>query len=172
MRQNLLSCDSASSKERLQFARAFRRHVGNVRIVRRHFRCRVGQQATEGNFKRALNDFGQEGCDRPTWRQRPFHARDAGWHVDVQIAIETLREECPSIAEGVAEARGAQAHGITEIAHRGGGTAGSPKAPHRGLKSGTLVELTGSGQPQSTKLASYWIGRYKTFRRLASAGAR
>ena len=55
-----LACDNASAKECLQFAHALRHDRGNVRIMRRHFQRRIGQEATETAFERALNDLGQE----------------------------------------------------------------------------------------------------------------
>ena len=121
--------------------------------MRCHFQRCVSEQATEAVFKRAFDDFGQERFNRLTWRQDLLHARDTGSHVGVQIAIKALRKECPFVAEGVVEAGGAQAHGITEIAHRGGSVAGRPKASRRGLKGGAFVELTRSGQSHSTRLA-------------------
>ena len=80
-----------------------------VRIVRRHFQGRIGQHATETVFERALNDLGQEGCDRLTWWLRLLHARNAGSHIGVQITIKALCEELPFVAEGIVEAGSAQA---------------------------------------------------------------
>ncbi len=150
-----LAGDNASAEECFQFAHALRHDRGDLRIVRGYLQRRIGQQATEAAFKRALNDFVQEGFNRPTWRQRLFHPRDTRAHIDVQIAIKALSEERSFVAEGVVDARLTKPHCIADISHGCGGESACPKALHRGFERNAFIELTGSGQFQSIQLASY-----------------
>jgi hypothetical protein len=92
--------ENASSKECLQFAHVIHYHVGNVRLVRCRFQCRVGQQATEVAFKRALNEFGQEGCDRLAWRRSrlpkstPSQPQGQHFHRTHEVGPISLHQAC------------------------------------------------------------------------------
>jgi hypothetical protein len=141
-----LASDNASAKECLQFAHALRHDLGNVRVMRRHLQCGVGQEATESTFKRALNYFGQKGFDCLTWWQYLFDARNAGPHIRGQIVVKALCEERPLVAERVVDAGLAKTHGVSKIAHRGGRISGSPKALHGRLQRSGFVEFTRAGQ--------------------------
>ena len=75
--------------------------------------------------------------------------------VGVQIAIKALREERSFLAEAVEDARLTKPHCIADISHRCGSESACPKALHRGFERNAFIELTGSGQFQSIRLASY-----------------
>ena len=142
--------------------------LGDLRVMRGDLQRRVGQEATEAAFERALDDFGQEGLDRLTWRKRFFDPRDACAHIGVQIAVEALRKERPLVTEGIVDARLAKPHRVAEIAHGGAGVSGRPKTPHRRFQRNAFVELTRSGQSRSILLEAYWSERYIIGRLLSS----
>jgi hypothetical protein len=150
-----LAGDNASAEKCFPFAHALRHDRGDLRVMRGDLQRRIRQQATEAAFKRALNDFGQEGFNRLTWRQRLFHPRDTRAHIGVQIAIEAMREERSFVAEGVVDARLTKPHCIADISHGCSGESACPKALDRGFERNAFIELTGSGQFLSIQLASY-----------------
>ena len=139
-----LSGTQAAAEEALQLAQPVAQEGADLGVVRADLEGGIDHEAAASVTARQREDLGHEGLDRVARRQAAFQPADALAHAAVEIAVEATDEQRALVAEGVVEARRAEAHRGAEVAHGGRRIAMVPELRGGGIERGVFVEDAGA----------------------------